>query len=99
MQHTSKKHTFCPRFRTDSHIAAKFTCDSHICLYRYAGCMSKLQHKAVPLSSLVDCVCIMQYVLENVSNDTTCLMPRDREKEEPSAIMCLKINQIIFKED
>lgn len=86
-------------FRTDGHIAVKFTCDSHVCLYRYAGYVSKLQHKAVPLSLLVYYVCTMQRVLENVFNNTTCLMPQDREKEEPSAIMCLKINQIIYKED
>lgn len=58
-------------------ITVKFMCASQVHKYRYA---EPVTVKSSSLSSLVVCVCIMQCILENISNNVT--LPRDREKQK-----------------
>lgn len=60
-------------------ITVKFMCTSQVHKYRYAELVIA---KSSSLSLLVVCVCIMQCILENMSNNATCLMPQDREKQK-----------------
>lgn len=65
-------------------------------LCRWAGCIPKLQQKAIPFSFLwvlkAEC-----NILSKMCLIPQCLMPQDRETEEPSARPCLKIKLFIRK--
>lgn len=96
MQSTFRKGTVWPAFQNwsspSSHVHVWFT--HH--LYRCAGGIPELQQKAIPFSFLwiVNAEC---NVLLKMCLTTELLMPQDRETEEPSARLCLKIKLFIKK--
>lgn len=60
-------------------------------------CRVRLQVTAESSSLTFTCELCMHNAI--CSNNATCLVPQDSEKEDPNTIMYLKINQIIYKED